>query len=82
MRDATTEEQKGINAYVNSISHNTGINFFNYLEREKEMKTYIVEGYFSGEIEANSEEEANSKFDEFCIDSIDITSIEEINEED
>jgi hypothetical protein len=82
MRDATTEEQKGINAYVNSISYNTGINFFNYLEREKEMKTYIVEGYFTGEIEANSEEEANSKFDEFCIDSIDITSIEEINEED
>ena len=46
------------------------------------MKTYIVEGYFTGEIEADSEEEANSKFDEFCIDFIDITSIEEINEED
>jgi len=46
------------------------------------MKTYIVEGYFTREIEADSEEEANFKFDEFCIDSIDITSIEEINEED
>lgn len=31
MRDATTEEQKGINVYVNSISHNTEINFFNYI---------------------------------------------------
>lgn len=28
MRDATTEEQEDINAYVNSISHDTGINFF------------------------------------------------------
>ena len=82
MRDATIEEQKGINAYVNSISHDTGINFFNYLEKGQKMKTYIVEGYFSGEIEANSEEEAKFNFDEFCIDSIDITSIEEIDEED
>ena len=31
MRDATTEEQEGINVYVNSISHNTGINFFDCL---------------------------------------------------
>lgn len=31
MRDATIEEQKGINVYVNSISHNTEINFFNYI---------------------------------------------------
>ena len=31
MRDATTEEQEGINAYVDSISHDTGINFFNYI---------------------------------------------------
>lgn len=31
MRDATTEEQEGINTYVDSISHNTGINFFDYL---------------------------------------------------
>lgn len=31
MRDATTEEQEGINAYVNSISHDTGINFFDCL---------------------------------------------------
>ena len=28
MRDATTEEQEGINAYVDGISHDTGINFF------------------------------------------------------
>lgn len=33
MRDATTEEQKGINDYVDSISHNTEINFFDYLEK-------------------------------------------------
>ena len=32
MRNATIEEQKGINVYINSISHNTGINFFNYLD--------------------------------------------------
>lgn len=31
MRDATTEEQKGINAYIDSISHNTEINFFDYI---------------------------------------------------
>ena len=31
MRDATTEEQEGINAYVDSISHNTGINLFDCL---------------------------------------------------
>ena len=34
MRDATTEEQEGVNAYINSISHDTGINFFNYLEKK------------------------------------------------
>ena len=32
MRNATIEEQKGINTYINSISHNTGINFFDYLD--------------------------------------------------
>ena len=32
MRDTTTEEQEGINTYINSISHNTGINFFDYLD--------------------------------------------------
>ncbi len=32
MRDATTEEQEGINIYINSISHNTEINFFDYLD--------------------------------------------------
>ena len=32
MKDTTTEEQKGINDYVNSISHDTGINFFDYLD--------------------------------------------------
>lgn len=31
MRDTTTEEQEGINTYINSISHNTGINFFDCL---------------------------------------------------
>ena len=31
MRDATTEEQEGINTYVDSISHDTKINFFNYI---------------------------------------------------
>lgn len=34
MRDATTEEQEDINAYVDSISHDTGINFFDYLEKK------------------------------------------------
>lgn len=31
MRDATIEERKGINTYIDSISHNTGINFFDCL---------------------------------------------------
>ena len=31
IRNATTEEQKGINDYVDSISHNTEINLFDYL---------------------------------------------------
>ena len=31
MRDATIEEQKGINTYVDSISHDIGINFFDCL---------------------------------------------------
>lgn len=31
MRDATTEEQEGINVYVDSISHDTGINLFDYI---------------------------------------------------
>ena len=31
MRDTTIEEQEGINTYINSISHNTGINFFDCL---------------------------------------------------
>lgn len=34
MRDATTEEQEDVNAYVDSISHDTGINFFDYLEKK------------------------------------------------
>lgn len=46
------------------------------------MKTYIVEGYFSGEIEAETEKEAKLNFDEFYIDSINITSVEEIDEKD
>ena len=32
MRDTTVEEQEGINTYINSISHNTGINFFDCLD--------------------------------------------------
>lgn len=32
MRNTTIEEQKGINVYIDSISHNTGINFFDYLD--------------------------------------------------
>lgn len=31
MRDTTTEEQKSINTYVDNISHDTGINFFDYI---------------------------------------------------
>lgn len=31
MRDTTTEEQKSINTHVDNISHNTGINFFDYI---------------------------------------------------
>lgn len=34
MRNTTTEEQKGINAYIDSISYDTGINFFDYLKKE------------------------------------------------
>ena len=34
MRDTTIEEQKDINDYINSISQNTGINFFDYLKKE------------------------------------------------
>lgn len=32
MKNITTEEQKDINAYINSISHDTGINFFDCLD--------------------------------------------------
>lgn len=31
MRDTTPEEQKGINIYIDTISHDTGINFFDYI---------------------------------------------------
>lgn len=34
MRDATTKEQEGINAYIDSISYDTGINFFDCLEKK------------------------------------------------
>ena len=32
MRNVTIEEQKGINVYIDSISYNTGINFFDCLD--------------------------------------------------
>lgn len=34
MRDVTTKEQEGINAYIDSISYDTGINFFDCLEKK------------------------------------------------
>lgn len=36
MRDATKEERNSIQKYVNSISEDTGINFWEILEKEKE----------------------------------------------
>ena len=50
-------------------------------ERGDGMKKYHVGGYFEGEIEANSEEEAEMNFHESNIDSMDITAIwEEVTE--
>ena len=39
------------------------------------MKTYYVAGCFEGEIEADSEEEAEDNFHESDIDSMDIISV-------
>lgn len=39
------------------------------------MKKYHVEGYFEGEIEADSMEEAESNFRELDIYSMDITAV-------
>ncbi len=39
------------------------------------MKTYHVAGYFEGEIEANSEKEAEMNFHESDIASMDITAV-------
>ena len=46
------------------------------------MKKYHVEGYFEGEIEADSREEAEDNFHESDIDSMDIISVweEEVTE--
>ncbi len=45
------------------------------------MKKYHVEGYFEGEIEANSTEEAEMNFHEQSIDSMYITAVwEEVTE--
>jgi len=46
------------------------------------MKKYHVEGYFEGEIEADSREEAEDNFHESDIDSMDITAVweEEVTE--
>lgn len=45
------------------------------------MKKYHVGGYFEGEIEANSEEEAEINFHKSDIDSMDITAVwEEVTE--
>jgi hypothetical protein len=46
------------------------------------MKKYHVEGYFEGEIEADSVEDAEMNFHESDIDSMDITAVweEEVTE--
>lgn len=44
------------------------------------MKKYHVEGYFEGEIEADSREEAEMNFHELDIDSMDIISVWEKEE--
>lgn len=36
MRDSTREERNSIQRYIDSISENTGINFWEILEKEKE----------------------------------------------
>ena len=51
-------------------------------ERGDGMKKYHVEGYFEGEIEADSMEDAEMNFHESDIDSMDITAVweEEVTE--
>lgn len=51
-------------------------------ERGDRMKKYHVEGYFEGEIEADSVEDAEMNFHESDIDSMDITAVweEEVTE--
>lgn len=44
------------------------------------MKKYHVAGYFEGEIEATSREEAEMNFNELDIDSMDITAVWEETE--
>lgn len=36
MREPTDEEREGIQAYIDSISFKTGINFFDYLTKDEE----------------------------------------------
>ena len=44
------------------------------------MKKYYLEGYFEGEIEADSVEDAEMNFNELDIDSMNITAVWEEEE--
>lgn len=46
------------------------------------MKTYHVEGWFEGDIEAESKEEAAISFSELDIDSLSINTVYEVDEDD
>lgn len=46
------------------------------------MKTYHVEGWFEGDIESESKEEAAIGFSEFDIDSLSINIVYDVDEDD
>lgn len=46
------------------------------------MKVYHVEGWFEGDIEAESKEEATFSFSELDIDSLSINIVYEVDEDD
>ena len=71
----------GENCYMNVLeSPETIASLIGIQKRDGGMKTYHVAGYFEGEIEANSEEEAAVNFHKSNIYSIDITSVWEVTE--
>lgn len=66
----------GENCYLSVLESPEAIaNLIGIQKRGGGMKTYHVEGYFEGEIEANSKEEAEMNFRESDIDSTDIVSV-------